>query len=120
MRIAAALLGFAMVLGTTLPAYADFGAIAFEAKTGKRGWSIREPTPQRADAAALKACGSGDCKVVLRIAPKRCVAVAGIQGNTIMGAAARPARDAAINAALADCRKRASADCVIQFSDCNH
>ena len=120
MRVAAAVLSLGIALSAALPAYADFGAIAWDAKSGKRGWSIHEATQQRADAAALKACSSGDCKVVSRVGPARCVGVSGIAGKTIIGVAIRPVRDAAINAALGDCRKRASADCVVQFSDCNH
>jgi hypothetical protein len=119
MRVAAAVLTLGMVLSVSLPAYADFGAIAYDSASGKRGWSIREPTPQRADQAAVGACGAGDCKVVIHLAPHRCGAVAGIEGKKIIGAAARSTRDAARSAALADCQKRASADCVIQFSDCN-
>jgi hypothetical protein len=120
MRVAAAVLSLGIVLSAALPAYADYGAIAFDADSGKRGWSIHEATPQRAEQVALKACGADSCKVVVHIGPKRCGAVAGIEGKTTIGAAARQVRDAAINVALTDCRKRASADCVVQFSDCNH
>ena len=117
---AAAVLGLATILLSAVPAYADFGAIAYDPSSGKRGWSIREPTQQRADQAALSACGAGKCKVVIRIASRRCAAVAGIEGKKDIGAAARDTRDAARTAALADCQKHASGNCVIQFSDCDH
>jgi uncharacterized protein DUF4189 len=120
MRAAAAVLALGMLLLTGLPAHADFGAVAYDATTGKRGWSIHEATPQKAERAALSACGAGQCKVVIRVAPKRCAAVAGIEGKKFIGAAARPSRDSARVAALADCQKRASGDCVVQFSDCNN
>ena len=119
MRAAAALLALGMLLLSGLPAQADFGAIAYDAKSGKRGWSIHEATPQKAEQAALSACGAGECKVVVKIGQKRCAAVAGVEGKTFIGAAARGSRDAARVAALADCQKRASGDCVVQFSDCN-
>ena len=119
MRAAAAVLGLGVGLLAALPAYADFGAIAYDQASGKRGWSIREATPQRAAQAALSACGSGECKVVIKIAPHRCGAVAGIEGKKEFGAASRGTKDAARTAALADCQKHASGDCVIQFSDCD-
>jgi hypothetical protein len=119
MRVAAAVLSLGIGLSLSVPAYADFGAIAYDQATGKRGWSIHEPTPQRAAQAALSACGAGECKVVIKIAPRRCGAVAGVEGKKIIGAAARETRDAARTAALSDCQKRAAGDCVIQFSDCD-
>ena len=119
MRVAAAVLGFAIVLSVALPARADFGAIAYDSGSGKRGWSIREQTPQKAAQAAISACGAGECKVVIKIAPHRCAAVAGIEGKKIIGAAARGTKEAARTAALADCQKRGQGDCVIQFSDCD-
>ena len=119
MRVAAAVLALGAGLLGSLPAYADFGAIAYDAASGKRGWSIHEATPEQAAQAAISKCGASDCKVVIRIAPHRCGAVAGVEGKKIIGASARNTKDAARAAALADCQKRASGDCIIQFSDCD-
>lgn len=108
----------AIVLSSA-PARADFGAIAFDSKTGRTGWSIHAPTPQRAEEEAISACGASDCKVVVKIGPKMCGAVAGIEGKTRIGAASRRDREAARLAALKDCREGNQADCVVKFSDCN-
>jgi hypothetical protein len=121
MRVAIVVLASGVLLLSALPAHADFGAIAYDKVTGKRGWSTHEPTQQRANEAALRACGAGDCRVVMHVGPRRCVAVAGVKGGKVIGASIRPEREAARDAALGDCRRRAAGgDCVIQFSDCNH
>jgi Domain of unknown function (DUF4189) len=98
---------------------AEFGALAYDARTGNAGWSIKQPTPHRAEEVALGNCGASDCKIVLRVKPRMCVALARVAGEKHIGAAARPNRDAARLAALADCKKAKKGECVVRFSDCN-
>ena len=49
---AAALLGLGSVLLTAVPALAEYGAIAWDKETGKRGWSWNQQTQSRADEVA--------------------------------------------------------------------
>jgi hypothetical protein len=109
-----------LAAGAALPARAaNFGAIAYDQNTGNAGWSINQPTPKRAEEVALSKCGGSDCKVVVRIRPRMCAALAREQGKKRIGAAARRNRDEARLAALADCKKGQGGECVIRFSDCN-
>ena len=115
----AGVLALATMMLTALPARAEFGAIAYDSKTGRSGWSVHEPSAQRAAEVAISACGASDCKVVIKIGPKMCGALAGIEGSKPVGASERRDRDAARLAALDDCRKVNKGECVIRFSDCN-
>jgi len=58
----AALLGLSSVLLTALPALAEYGAIAWDRETGKRGWSWNQESQSRADEVALSECGASGCK----------------------------------------------------------
>jgi hypothetical protein len=50
---------FGTTLLTALPARAaDYGAIARDKQTGKRGWSWNQPTQKRADEAGRKQLGA--------------------------------------------------------------
>ena len=119
MRVAVAVLSLGIALSAALPAYADYGAIAWDEKGGHAGWSIREPTPERASQAALSKCGASDCKVVKPISSKSCGAFAAVEGGKYVGAATRPSEDGARVAALAACRKQDKGNCVVKFSGCN-
>jgi len=115
--IAAAVLGSYLL--TAAPARAEFGAIAYDDATGRAGWSVHQPTAQRAEEAAISNCGASDCKVAVKIGPRMCGALARVGEGKHVGAASRPARDAARLAALTDCRKANLGECVVRFSECN-
>jgi hypothetical protein len=115
---AAALLGLGSVQLTAAPALAGYGAIAWDQETGKRGWSWNQSTQQRADEMALSECGASGCKVVTRIGPARCGALATTEDGKLAGAAGRKTRDAARLAALKDCPKK-SGECIVRVTDCN-
>jgi hypothetical protein len=55
--IVVALLAFGYTLLPAMPASAGYGAIAWDRDTGKYGASWNQPTPQRAEEAALGECG---------------------------------------------------------------
>src|SRR5439155_22424206 len=74
--IAIALAAFGYTLWPSLPALAGYGAIAWDRGTGKYGVSWDQRTPKRADEVALSECGAGDCKVVKRVGPAMCGALA--------------------------------------------
>src|SRR5215469_5902950 len=62
--IVIALLAFVYTLWPRVPAFAAYGAIAWDRGTGKYGASWNQPTPQRAAEVALSECGATSCKVV--------------------------------------------------------
>jgi hypothetical protein len=108
----------ALLLFAAVPAFAGYGAIAWDQETGKRGWAWNEKTQQLADKAAISACEAGGCKVVKRVGPGQCAALATSEDGKKAGAAARKTRDAARLAALKSCPKEKGA-CVIRINDCN-
>src|SRR5260370_42662206 len=80
--------GFSALLVTVAatPAFAGYGAVAFDEKTAKYGFGWNEDTQKRADEAALQACNSEGCKVVFPVPPRRCGALAtGEKGNAGRG-----------------------------------
>jgi len=119
MIAAAGLFALATVLLAALPARAEYGAIAYDGKTGRSGWAVHEPSAPRAAEKAISECGGSDCKVVVKIGPRMCGALARIEGQKHVGAAERPDRDAARLAALNDCKKPNLGECVVKFNECN-
>jgi hypothetical protein len=112
-----------LVLGavqfTAAPARAaEYGAIAWDAATGKNAARWHEPTAKRAGEAAISECGASGCKVVTTIGPGMCGALAASEDGKFIGAASRKDRDAARVAALKDCPKK-SGECTIRLSDCS-
>jgi hypothetical protein len=112
------LLGLGVVPLTAVPALAEYGAIAWDKETGKRGWSWNQQTQSRADEMAIAECGASGCKIVKRIGPKICGALALSEDGKMAGAASRKDLDAARLAALKACPKKAG-ECTVRVSDCN-
>jgi hypothetical protein len=101
------------------PAEAQLGAIAYDGRTGRWGMSLNKPTPEAARAAALRDCGASGCRVVIRLRPRICAAVASSGKPKGFGASARPSLEEARRAALADCKKANAGECVVKASSCN-
>jgi Domain of unknown function (DUF4189) len=117
--IAVMLLGFGSLLLAAPPARAaEYGAIAWDAATGKNAARWHEPTAKRAAEAAISECGASGCKVVTTIGPGMCGALAASEDGKYVGAAERKTRDAARVAALKNCPKK-SGECIIRVSDCS-
>jgi serine/threonine-protein kinase len=116
---AAWMLAFGAVVLPAVPALAGFGAVAYDAKTGRRGWSWNQATVQKAAEVALSQCGASDCKVLMKIGPKRCAALATTEDGKGWGASGRTSADAARLAALANCQKAKLGECIVRVSDCN-
>ena len=113
-----------LVLGavqfTAAPARAaEYGAIAWDKQTGKRGWSWNQPTQKRADEVAVSECGASGCKVIIRAGPAMCAALASTDDGKHIGAASRKDRDTARVASLKDCDKGRGGECTVRFTDCN-
>ena len=117
--IVVALLAFGYTLLPTIPASAGYGAIAWDKGTGKYGVSWNQPTGKRAEEAALGECGASGCKVVERIPPARCGALAVTKDDKQAGAAWNKDREAARLRALKNCQKNNAGECIVRVTDCN-
>lgn len=115
--IALLALGFTLLLQPS--AFAGYGAIAWDRDTGKYGASWNQPTRQRAEEAAVGECGASGCKVVSRLGPRMCGALATTEDGKHAGAAGRRDREAARLSALKDCQKNNAGECVVRATDCN-
>jgi Domain of unknown function (DUF4189) len=100
-------------------AFAEYGAVAYDTASGKPGFGWNNRTQLSADTKAVRQCASAGCKVVFRVGPRRCGALATSENGKVWGAAARATRDAAALGALQNCQKRASGKCVVQGAGCN-
>jgi len=116
---AIALLALGYTLLPALPAFAGYGAFAWDRGTGKYGVSWNQPTTKRAEEVALGECGASGCEVVHKIVPKACAALATTEDGKHAGAASRRDREAARLAALKACQKDKAGECVIRSTDCN-
>lgn len=117
-RLLPAAFGAALLLAAG-PAFADNGAFALEEASGKYGFSWNEANQRQADDAAIKGCNATGCKVVFRLGPKRCGAIALTEDGKVWGGADRPTRAAAELAAMENCQKRTKAQCKVRGAECN-
>ncbi|MGH7061917.1 MAG: DUF4189 domain-containing protein [Stellaceae bacterium] len=118
-RLAAPLAALALLLFVAAPALAGYGAVAYDVKTGKRGWSWNQSTAQQAAEKALSECGTSGCKVLMKVGPKRCGALATTEDGKGWGAAGRATVDQSRVAALANCAKTKLGECAVRVGDCN-
>jgi hypothetical protein len=116
---AIALLAFAYTLLPAIPAFAGYGAIAWDQSTGKYGQSWNQPTKKGAEEAALGECGASGCQIVARIEPRMCGALATTQDGKNAGAAWRKDRETARLAALKSCARNKAGECIVRSTDCN-
>jgi Domain of unknown function (DUF4189) len=116
---AVALLALGYTLLPALPALAGYGAVAWDRGTGKYGTSWNQPSPKRAEEVALGECGASGCKVVAKIGPAMCGALATTADGKHAGAAWRKDREAARLAAIKSCDKDQAGECTVRATDCN-
>ena len=114
-----ALAAFAYTLLPAIPASAGYGAIAWDQETGKYGASWNAPTGIAAEEKARSECGATGCKIVARIRPGMCGALATTENNKQAGTAWRKSGDAARLAALKNCANNKAGDCIVRTTDCN-
>ncbi len=117
--IVIALLTFGYTLWPSVSAFAAYGAIAWDRGTGKYGVSWNQATPQKAEDVAVGECGATGCKVVAKVGPKMCGALALTDDGKHAGAAWRKDREAARLAALRNCEKDKAGECIVRATDCN-
>jgi hypothetical protein len=114
--------GFAaavLMLANAAPALAEYGAFARDEATGKYGFSWNEANQKQAEDAAIKNCNTTGCKVVFRVHPKQCGAIALTDDGKIWGGSTRPTKAAAELAAIQGCQKRTKVQCTVKGSECN-
>ena len=114
--------GFAaavFMLANVAPAFAEYGAFARDDATGKYGFSWNEANAKQAEDAAIKNCNTTGCKVVFRVSPKQCGAIALTDDGKIWGGSTRPTKAAAELAAIQGCQKRTKVQCSVKGSECN-
>lgn len=107
------------VLATAAPAFAEYGAFALDEATGKYGVSWNEANQKQAEDAAIKGCNTTACKIVFKLGPKRCGAIALTDDGKIWGGAERPTKAAAELAAMQNCQKRTKVQCKVKGAECN-
>jgi len=113
--------GFSALLAmlTTAPAFAGYGALAYDEESKKYGLSSDEASQGKADDVATKECASDKCKIIFRTAPKECGAIAIATEGNGWGASKRPQREAAELAAMTDCQKHTKGQCKVREWGCN-
>jgi hypothetical protein len=109
----------ALMLLAAGPAFAGYGALARDQGTGKFGLSWNEETARRAEEVAMRDCGEGSCKIVFRMGPHQCGAIATPEKGKAWGAAYKDRRDAAELSAMKDCQKNTGEQCKIRAGGCN-
>ncbi len=127
MRRATAILSRAaaivVALAAAAPAFAGFGAVAYDQNTGKYGASWNDTTQSQAFEEALKRCASKDCRVY-PVEPKGCGALAlgdkEEAGHIPWGGADRVTLAAAERDAISHCQTHTQAGtCTVRISGCN-
>src|SRR3984893_3180272 len=83
--VSAVLVGLGSILLTAVPAHAEYGAIAWDRQTGKRGWSWNQSTQKHADEVAVSDCGASGCKVIIRAGSGMCAALASTADGKVIG-----------------------------------
>ena len=116
---AAVLLALVLTQLTAMPAFAQYGAIAWDKETGKYGASWNQDTPKRAEEVAVGECGATGCKVIIRTRRAMCAALATNESGKYAGGASRRDREAARLSALTNCKKGNAGECIVRVTDCN-
>jgi hypothetical protein len=107
------------MLANAAPAFAEYGAFARDAATGKYGFSANEANQKQAEDAAIKSCNTTGCKVAFRFGAKKCAAVATTDDGKAWGGAERPTRADAELHALQNCQKQTKVQCTVRAGQCN-
>ena len=120
-RLMMIVMGFsaALVMLAAAPAFAGYGALAYDEEAKKYGLSSDEVSQTKADDVATKECGSGKCKIIFRTAPRECgaLAVAG-EGNAWGGGKGTQKAKAELDA-VNNCQKRTKGQCKVREAVCN-
>jgi hypothetical protein len=118
-RITAVGFSAILVMLAAAPAFAGYGALAYDEESKKYGLSADEVSQAKADDVATKECGGDKCKIIFRTAPLECgaIAVAG-EGTAWGGGKASQKAKAELNA-VNNCQKRTKGQCKVREALCN-
>ena len=119
MNLVTGSIALTLIVWAAAPALAEYGAFARDQATGKYGFSWNEANQKQADDAAIKSCNTTACKVVFRLGPKLCGAIAMTDDGKIWGGSTRPTRAAAELASIQGCQKRTKVQCQVKGAECN-
>jgi hypothetical protein len=120
MRRSTMIVGFSVILVLApAPAFAGYGALAYDEEAKKYGLSSDEVSQTKADDVATKECGSGKCKIIFRTASRECGAIAvAAEGNAWGGGKAAQKAKAELDA-VNNCQKRTKGQCKVRETVCN-
>ena len=122
MRGAAAVIAAAAIIcvsAAVTPAFAGFGAVAYDQDARKYGASFDQATQSQAYEQALKACASAGCRVHA-VEPKGCGALALSASDKAWGGADRVTLAAAKRDAVQHCQSHTqTGSCTVRVSGCN-
>jgi hypothetical protein len=117
--VPAALAAFLVSLAVAAPAYAGYGAIAYDQYAGNEGFSWNQPNEAQANETALKQCASKDCRVY-PVSPKACGALARSDKDQAWGGAERETLDLAKSDAIGRCKTHTeTGSCAVRVAGCN-
>ena len=110
-----------LVMLAAAPAFAGYGALAYDQDARKYGLSSNEASQGKADDVATKECGGDKCKIIFRTGPRQCGAIAIAEGSdsTAWGGGRGPQRAAAELDAVTNCQKHTKGHCKIREWACN-
>src|SRR5436309_15961501 len=81
--------------------------------TDSPGTKLTSPMP------SMRGCGSRDCKVVFRVGPRQCAAIALTEDGKVWAGSTRPTKGPAELAAVQGCQKRTLVQCRLRDAACN-
>ena len=112
-------LAAAFALMTAAPAWAGYGAIAYDQQSGHQGAAWNQTTPAKANEMALKSCATDGCRVH-PVEPKGCGALARSGTGKAWGGADRTTVAEAGRTAILLCEKHtATGACKVVVQGCN-
>jgi hypothetical protein len=115
----ASILAAALVGATMAPAWAGYGAIAYDQLNGHRGAAWNQPTPAKANELALQQCATEHCRVH-PVEPAGCGALARSTTDRAWGGADRVTLAAAGRDAVLHCQSHTSTGtCKVLIQGCN-
>ena len=103
------------------PAFAGYGALAYDAEGRKYGLSSNEDSQRKAEEVAKKICGGDKCKIIFPTVAKECGAIAMAQNDNdnAWGGGKHRERAKAELAALQNCQKHTKGQCKLRGAECN-
>jgi hypothetical protein len=118
LRLAALYAALCAGLLLITPAFADYGAVAYDTQARKQGFAWDGSSQDAANDAARRDCGSDNCQVRFGVPPQMCAALATPNSGPAWGGAVRKSIDAAAFAAIKNCQKHAKAKCIVREKKC--